>query len=156
MSAVSIRRATRPKLNGQSVSLPVLMRGLIYRGGLAVREEYWVFESEHDYLVVSPSAENPRSLRVTVVSKVAVDRVYARFTGQKVTCGQVNQFGSKLKYLAREFEADSRRMYGHNVLYVLESIGAAEHWLKGSHDQLHFSIKKLRADFPFHYWRAEP
>ena len=37
MNAMILRRGTRPRPNGQLTSLPWLMRGLIYRGGVGVR-----------------------------------------------------------------------------------------------------------------------
>ena len=150
-----IHRANRITTNASVMDLLSLRRGLIYRGGTVARRPYWVFEAEDDYFVISPSADNQRSGNFAIVSKAAVDHVYKQFAGQKdVTAAAVVRCARRWKHLADEFSAND--FVGHTVLYVLAGVGAAEHRPEGPHDQLHFSIKRLRQDCPLHYWRVTP
>lgn len=126
---------------GRHVNIKSLQRGLKYRGRVvAVRQTYYVFEAIDYFFVLSFALSKARkgSGYFNVVNQKSVNYAQARLGGRSgVTAKAVVAIARRTKHVPTTLAA-------LNILYVLVALKQAAILRTGAHQQLFFSVRKMR------------
>jgi hypothetical protein len=126
---------------GGNVNIRSIQQGLKYRGRVAaVRQTYHVFEARDYFFVLSFALSKARrgSGYFNVVDQAAVQYVQARLGGRSgVTARDVVSTARRTKHVPTSLSA-------LNILYVLVALEQAALLRAGEHNQLFFSVRKMR------------
>lgn len=126
---------------GRHMNIKTLQRGLKYRGRVvAVRQTYYVFEATDYFFVLSFARSKARkgSGYFSVVNQEAVNYTQSRLGGRSgVTAKAVVAIARRTKHVPTSLAA-------LNILYILVALQQATILRAGEHQQLFFSIRKMR------------
>jgi hypothetical protein len=127
---------------GGRMNIKTLQRGLKYRGRVvAVRQTYYVFEATNYFFVLSFARSKARkgSGYFSVVNQEAVNYSQARLGGKSgVTAKAVVAIARRTNHVPTSLAA-------LNILYTLVALKQATILRAGEHQQLFFSVRKMRA-----------